>query len=145
VRVRNYVRDSRGRFSGNGVLSRPKQPRPPAKGGSITRALRAGQRELYKGEQQKVRNLGGNVAGMRIIRRDIKAGAAARMATPAAKPAAGSKPGKVSDALRGTLRNLAQADARYYREMGQILGQGSGGKKAVKGSSKPKPKRLKGS
>lgn len=146
ARVRNYIRDSNGRFSGAGVMSRPKGPKPAPKGGELRRALRRGQRELYKLEQQGIRDLGGNVAGMRIIRRDIKAGAAARTSGASSKPAGGGKPGKVADALRGTLRGLAQSDARRYREMGQILGQTGGGKKAVKGSaSKPKPKRLKGS
>ena len=76
--VRNQTRDSRGRFAGRGtggIISRPKPPKPQPKGGSMTRALRRGQRDLYKAEQMRVQSLGGNVAGMRIIRRNIKKGA----------------------------------------------------------------------
>ena len=140
--VRNIVRDSKGRFAGSGsggVLSRPKRPKPAPKGGSMTRALRRGQRDLYKAEQQRVQSLGGNVAGMRLIRRDIKKGAAKRTAA-----SGGSKgTGRVSDALRGTLQQLAQSDARYFREANQILNQPAS-KPKLTGSRKPRQRKLKG-
>jgi len=142
--VRNQARDSRGRFASRGtggVISRPKQPKPQPKGGSMTRALRRGQRDLYKAEQMRVQSLGGNVAGMRIIRRDIKKGASAKAAAPSTTRQ-GS--GKVSDALRGTLRQLAQSDARYFRELNNIVGQPASAARRVAGARKPSQKRLKG-
>ena len=141
--VRNIARDSKGRFSGSGgggVVSRPKKPKPAPKGGSMTRALRRGQRDLYKAEQQRVQSLGGNVAGMRLIRRDIKKGAAKRTATSG--EAKGTE--RVSDALRGTLRQLAQSDARYFREVNQMLNQPAS-KPKLAGSRKPRQRKLKGS
>jgi hypothetical protein len=142
--VRNQVRDSRGRFAGGGtggVISRPKPPKPQPKGGSMTRALRRGQRDLYKAEQMRVQSLGGNVAGMRIIRRNIKKGANQKTAA-SSKQSQGS--GKVSDALRGTLRQLAQSDARYFRELNNIVGQPASAARRVAGTRKPSQKRLKG-
>ena len=140
--VRNFVRDSKGRFSGGGgggVMSRSKRPKPAPQGGSMTRALRRGQRDLYKAEQQRVQSMGGNVAGMRLIRRDIKKGAANQTATSG--QAKGT--GRVSDALRGTLQQLAQSDARYFREANQILNQ-STSKPKLAGSRKPRQRKLKG-
>jgi hypothetical protein len=142
--VRNQVRDSRGRFAGGGtggVISRPKPSKPQPKGGSMTRALRRGQRDLYKAEQMRVQSLGGNVAGMRIIRRNIKKGANQKTAA-SSKQSQGS--GKVSDALRGTLRQLAQSDARYFRELNNIVGQPASAARRVAGARKPSQKRLKG-
>lgn len=141
--VRRYVRDSRGRFSssGNGTISRGRPERPATTGGSMTRALRRGQRALYRAEQDRMQMLGGNVAGMRIIQRDIRKGAAARSTAAPSGTQRGN--GRVSDALRGTLRQLAQSDARFYRGVSQIAGQGSTGPKRVGGSSR-KPRRLKG-
>jgi ribosomal protein L14E/L6E/L27E len=142
--VRNQVRDSRGRFAGGGgggVISRPKPPRPQPKGGSMTRALRRGQRDLYKAEQMRVQSMGGDVAGMRIIRRNIKKGANAKT-TASSKQGKGS--GKVSDALRGTLRQLAQSDARYFRELNNIVNQPANSARRVTGTRKSSQKRLKG-
>ena len=145
--VRNYVRDKSGRFAskGGGVVSRAKQKRPQPKGGSMTRALRRGQTELYKAEQTRAQGLmrmtgGGSVSGLRLIRGGIRRGAQQR--TAGVGQSSGGT-GRVSDALRGTLRGLAQADARYYREMGQILG--STGRKSVKGSTGRKQRKLPGS
>ena len=145
--VRNYVRDKNGRFTskGGGVVSRAKQERPKPKGGSLTRSLRRGQTELYKAEQSRAQGLmrmsgGGSVAGLRLIRSGIR--------RKAQQPAAGTArvsggTGRVSDALRGTLRGLAQSDARYYRELGQALG--GTGRKSIKGSSGRSRRRLPGS
>lgn len=105
----------------------------------MTRALRRGQRDLYRAEQQRVQSLGGNVAGMRLIRRDIKKGAA-KPAAPSSKP---QGTGRVSDALRGTLQQLAQSDARYFREASQILNQPTG-KPKLPSSRKPRQRKLKG-
>lgn len=145
--VRNFARDSRGRFAsrGGGVVSRPKQPRPAPKGGSMTRALRKGQTELYKAEQTRAQGLmkisgGGSVAGLRLIRGGIRRGAQQR--TTGSNPSGGS--GRVSDAMRGTLRQLAQSDARYYRELSNIIGS-TNSKKKISGTQKPRQRRLKGS
>lgn len=140
--VRNYIRDARGRFSsrGGGTISRAKQPKPQPKGGSLTRSLRAGQTALYKAEQSRVQMLGGNVAGLRLIRQGIRRGAAARTAQAEGTGQRGT--GRVSDALRSNLRQLAQSDARYYRQMSTILGSGTSGK-TLKGSGKTQ-RRLKG-
>jgi hypothetical protein len=140
--VRNFIRDSKGRFAGSGggsVVSRPKDPKPAPKGGSMTRALRQGQRDLYKAEQQRVQLLGGNVAGMRLIRRDIKKGAAKQTANSGGVKSTG----RVSDALRGTLQQLAQSDARYFREASQILNQPAS-KPKLASSRKPRQRKLKG-
>lgn len=143
--VRRYVRDRRGRFAGSGasgtVANRNKPAAPARSGGSMTKALRRGQRALYRAEQDRIQALGGNVAGMRIIQRDIRRGAAARSS---AAPASTGGTGRVSDAMRSTLRGLAQSDARYYRELGNILGSSGGGQKRVTGSRKPR-RRLPGS
>ena len=143
--VRNFVRDARGRFSsrGGGTVSRAKKPKPQPKGGSLTRALKAGQTALYKAEQSRMQMLGGNVAGLRLIRQGIRRGADVKRAQMNTSPKPQGATGSVSGALRGTLRQLAQSDARYYRELGTILNTSSGGK-AIKGSSKPR-RRLKGS
>jgi hypothetical protein len=143
--VRRYARDRRGRFAsggGGGTIANRSKPAPPARsGGSMTKALRRGQRALYRAEQDRIQVLGGNVAGMRIIQRDIRRGAAARSS---AAPASTGGTGRVSDAMRSTLRGLAQSDARYYRELGNILGSTGGGQKRVTGSRKPR-RRLPGS
>ncbi len=104
----------------------------------MTKALRKGQRRLYRAEQDRMQMLGGNVAGMRIIQRDMKRRASATTATGSSSA---SRTGSVSGALRGTMRQLAQSDARYYRNMGAALG-GSRNQAAL-GSSKPR-RRLKG-
>lgn len=109
----------------------------------MTRALKAGQTALYKAEQSRMQMLGGNVAGLRLIRQGIRRGADAKRSQMSASPARQAGAESVSGALRGTLRQLAQSDARYYRELGTILNTSSGGK-AIKGSSKPR-RRLKGS
>jgi hypothetical protein len=145
--VRNFVRDSKGRFAGGsggsgGVIRRSRPPAPAPKGGSMTRALKRGQRALYKAEQQRVYSLGGNVAGMRIIRRNVKRGAAATRPTSTA--GAGTTNRRVSDALRGTLRELAKSDARYFREVNQAIGQ-SAPKARVNPSRTTRQRRLKGS
>ncbi len=146
--VRNIARDSRGRFApkGGGVVSRAKQPRPQPTGGSMTRMLRRGQRDLYKAEQERAQGLmqisgGGSVAGMRLIRGSIRRGAQQRIAASAKQPSA---TGKVSDAIRGTLRQLAQSDARYFRELGNIVGTAGTAKPKLRGSQKPKQRKLKG-
>jgi len=146
--VRQYVRDKRGRFAskGGGVMSRPKQPRPAPKGGSITRALRRGQTAMYKAEQMRAQTLmresgGGSVAGLRLIRGAIKRGAAARSATAA--PSSGPQRGNVTRALRGTMRQLAQSDARYFRGVEQMTRSTSS--QGRLSGSRSKPKRLKGS
>ena len=143
--VRNYVRDSKGRFSsrGGGTISRPKRPRPQPKGGSMTRALRRGQTELYKAEQTRAQGLmrisgGGSVAGLRLIRGGIRRGAQQR--TTGGGSSGGT--GRVSDAMRATLRQLAQSDARYFREIGNITGASSSAKQ-VAGTRKPRQRKLK--
>lgn len=143
--VRRYIRDRQGRFaSGRGsTVSGAKPERPASTGGSMTRMLRKGQRALYRGEQDRIHAIGGNVAGMRIIQRDIKRGAAARTTTPS--PAGRRSSGRISDAMRDTLRQLAQSDARYYRDLGAILGSGNKPQGRVTGSKPRKPRRLKGS
>ena len=94
---------------------------------------------LYRAEQDRMHMLGGNVAGMRIIQRNIRSGAALRAT---GSTSGGGRTASVSGALRGTLRQLAQSDARYYRDMGAALG---GSKPQGKlGGSKPR-RRLKGS
>lgn len=145
--VRNIARDKRGRFApkGGGVISRPKRPRPQPTGGSMTRALRRGQTQLYKAEQTRAQGLmrmsgGGSVAGLRLIRGGIRRGAQQRAAGSASRPGA---TGRVSDALRGTLQQLAQSDARYFRELGNITGTSSTGKRMT-GGAKPRQRKLKG-
>ena len=111
----------------------------------MTRALRRGQTQLYKGEQNRAQMMmqvtgGGSVAGLRLIRRSIRGGAAARTAGP--RPATVKPQGRVSDALRSTLQSLAKADAAYYREMGAILGETKKTPNTMKGAKKPSRKRL---
>jgi hypothetical protein len=105
----------------------------------MTKALRRGQRKLYRAEQDRMQMLGGNVAGMRIIQRDIKRRTSVTNATGSTSD---SRIGSVSGALRGTMRQLAQSDARYYRNMGAALGRSRN--QGALGSSKPR-RRLKGS
>lgn len=141
--VRRYARDRHGRFAsggGNGTIANRSKSAAPAKpGGSMTKALRRGQRKLYRAEQDRMHMLGGNVAGMRIIQRNVRKGAAPKAT---GGTSGGSRAGSVSGALRGTMRQLAQSDARYYRNMGAALG---GSKtQGTLGGSKPR-RRLKGS
>ena len=144
--VRNYIRDANGRFSsrGSGTVKGAKRQRPQPKGGEMTRTLRRGQTAMYKAEQSRAQMMmqvtgGGSVSGLRLIRGGIRRGANQRAASPA--PDTSSKPGRVSDALRDTLRSLAQADAQYIREIQELTGT-TRKKPAVRGSSKQK--RLKG-
>jgi len=125
--VRRYARDAKGRFSGGGTVRGTRSAPAKPTGGSMTRALRRGQRALYRTEQDRIHALGGNVAGMRIIRRDIKKGAAAMRPTASSATA---QSGSISGALRGTLRQLAQSDARYFKGVQEQLG-----------GSKPSPRR----
>lgn len=140
--VRRYTRDRRGRFSssGAGTIGRVKPDAAPSSSGSLTRKLRAGQRKLYRAEQDRMQALGGTVAGMRIIRRNVRQGAT--------RPAASTgqrNSGRVADALRGTMRQLAQSDARYFRQADNILSSGRGGKGTLSGSTRKPQRRLKGS
>lgn len=150
--VRRFIRDARGRFASRGsVVGGRAKPAPAKKpAGSMTRMLRKGQRDLYRAEQDRMQTLmrvsgGGSVAGMRIIRRNIKAGAASRSNATTSITGA-TKPGSVSQSLRGTLRQLAQSDARYYRELGNTVGATrSSASKRVSGSSSRPRRKLKGS
>lgn len=139
--VRRYVRDRLGRFSstGGGTIGRSRPPAPAPSGGSLTRKLRAGQRKLYRAEQDRMQALGGTVAGMRIIRRNVKQGAA----RPAASTGQRST-GRVTDALRGTMRQLAQSDARYFRQAGNILGGDRRSQGTLGGSTRKPQRKLKG-
>lgn len=138
--VRRYTRDRRGRFSsGGGIIGRSKQAAPAPSGGNLTRKLRAGQRGLYRAEQDRMQALGGNVAGMRIIRRNVKQGAARPVAATSRRSS-----GRVTDALRGTMRQLAQSDARYFREAGNILGSGRRSQSTLSAITRKSQRRLKG-
>ena len=74
--------------------------------------MRKGQRKLYGAEQDRVQSLGGNVAGKRIILRDIKQDAANKVANAGS---GSSSNVNISDTLRKTGRSLAQSDRRYFR------------------------------
>jgi hypothetical protein len=131
--VRRYIRDRKGRFSATGgtVASRNKPKAPSKPGGAITKKLRKGQRALYKSEQDRLHALGGDVAGMRIIQRNVRQGAAAR---PTSSASGANRSGSASGALQGALRQLAQSDARYFRGAQQALG-GNRQSSKIKGTS----------
>lgn len=107
--------------------------------GSITNTLRSTLRELAQSDARRIREIEA------ITGRPITA-PKGRGGTPKLPGSAGT--GKVKDALQGSLRGLAQSDARFYRELGQITQgttaklPGGKGSKRVKGSSR---RRLPGS
>ena len=115
--------------------------RPPGQGPMAT-ALRSTLRDLARLDAARIREIE-SITGMKVGRRNGS--------TPTAKalPGTGSRSGKVSDALRGSLRQLAQSDARTVREMqdimrepprGQLRGTNRSGQRRIGGGKK----RLKG-
>lgn len=89
-------------------------PSRPRGQGSMTSALRSTLRELAQSDARFIREIEA-ITGQKIkVPRNTN--------TP--KPAlsgSGGRTGKVSDALRANLRELAQSDARRMREMAEIL------------------------
>lgn len=102
--------------------------RPPGQG-PIATALRGTLRDLARLDAARIREVE-SITGMKVGRRS------GSTATPKALPGTGGRSGKVSDALRGTLRQLAQSDARMIREMQQIMREPVRGQ--LRGSSKPR-------
>ena len=131
---RRYIRDARGRFSGGGgggVVSGPRRPRREKPRGQMTRALRGNIESLKQSDRKMALATFGRAAGP-ILSKGRRAPASAP-----ARAAQAAKGGKVSDALRSGLRDLAQSDARFYRAMASELKP-----KALRGQ--PKQRRLKG-
>ena len=136
---RRYIRDARGRFSGGGgggVISGPKRPKRQKPLGQMTRTLKASTEALKQSDRRMSLGLTGRAAGPILSR-----GRRASTTAPARAAQASGGTGKVSDALRNTLRGLAQSDARFYRGLAKELQPTP---KQMKGRQ-PKPKRLKGS
>ena len=93
--------------------------RPPAsqRPGSMTHTLRGMLRELAQSDARLIRDIEA-ATGLPIAPPKGRRGGTAKL------PGSGtSGTGKVSDALRGSLRQLAQSDARLYRDMAQIIGE----------------------
>jgi hypothetical protein len=135
---RRYIRDARGRFSGGGgggVVSGARRPRRQKPLGQMTRTLKASTEALKQSDRRMSLAITGSAAGP-ILSRGRRASATA----PARAAQASGGTGKVSDALRNTLRGLAQSDARFYRGLAKELQPTP---KRLKGG-KAKPKRLPG-
>jgi hypothetical protein len=100
-------------------------------GTRATRSLLTAQRAraYYKatgtGKKRSKTAMGGALAKRQPTEAPVATRRSAQTSAPKARPAAASapsKPPKIADALRGTLRTLAQSDARFYRELEQIVG-----------------------
>lgn len=102
--------------------------RPPGQGPLAT-ALRSTLRDLARLDATRIREIE-SITGMKVGRRNG--------GTPTARalPGTGGRSGRVSDALRGSLRQLAQSDARTVREMQDIMREPVRGQ--LRGSSKPR-------
>lgn len=136
-------------------VSRPAAPavRPPAPGKQkISTALRSTLDALKAADARRLKEIEA------ITGKPVKPPKAPKAPKSGSRPATGtSGRGSVTNALGSNLRQLAQSDARFYRELGDILnpsssgaiGGSKGGRKGVKGGgssgalpgSKPKPKR----
>lgn len=106
--------------------------------GSMTATLRGALRELAQSDARFIREMEA-ITGQKINR------PASTSKPQPALSGSGTRTGKVSDALRANLRQLAQSDARRMREMAEILappklsGSTGGSRRRVSGStSKPK-------
>lgn len=134
--ARTYHRDSSGRFAsgggGGGSTGGPaKVGRSGPRGGKT--GTRTEQRRAAKQQAARTQQFSSK-APASAAKTAWKSAAGAARATRGggalatrgpvrvnATPAP-SKPPKIADALRGTLRTLAQSDARFYRELEQIVG-----------------------
>lgn len=156
--ARSYKRDSRGRFAGGGGGGDSRGPvkvgRSGPRGGKVgtrteqrrnaaAQSARSAQfrgktqannaRDAYKSAASAAR-AGGRKGGALTT---TNKGAVKVNATPAA---AGRKP-RIADTLRATLRELAQSDARFYREIEQITGKPL---RVQRSTPAPKPPRSNG-
>jgi hypothetical protein len=115
------------------------QPRQPGQG-PVTQALRGLLRDMARADAKHIRDIEA-LTGAPIGRPPAGRGSRALGGGTSKPPTVSGKPGRVSDALRANLRALAQSDARYYREMGNLTAGGSkgqlkgGGGKSLPGSS----------
>jgi hypothetical protein len=120
------------------------QPRQPGQG-AMTQALRSTLRTLARLDAQRIRDIE-SLTGAPIGKpRSSRGGSSRAIAPGAGKPPAvssGKPAGRASDSLRGALRNLAQSDARHYRDLGSMTAgasrgqlKGTGGGKRVSGGS----------
>lgn len=160
--ARTYKRDSKGRFAGGGGGS--KDARGPAKvgrsgprGGKVgskTEQKRAAQAQAARSAQfrSKTQSSGAKAAykaagrGARMTERNAAAAVARKPANPARKvevvdaqvmnPSRQPGRGSMTATLRGALRELAQSDARFIREIESITGQKI---KRPANTSKPQP------
>ena len=107
--------------------------RPPGQGPMAT-ALRSTLRDMARLDAARIREIE-SITGMPIRR----TGSTSQRAS---LPGTGGRSGKVSDALRGSLRQLAQSDARMVREMQGMMSEPSRGQ--LRGTS-GKAKQMTGS
>ena len=94
------------------------------KGGEMSKVLRGSVRTLHQQEQNRLYRMGGNGAGQRLISRNLRKGGEKRAADAQANWEKAGRPKsdtKISDVLRGTLRQLAQSDARRLRAINNAL------------------------
>lgn len=89
--------------------------RPPGQGPMAT-TLRSTLRDLARLDAARIREIE-SITGMKVGGRSGGTQAARAL------PGTGGRSGKVSDALRSNLRQLAQSDARTVREMQDIMRQ----------------------
>lgn len=94
---------------GAGAARVPASQRP----GSVTSTLRSALRGLAQADAQRIREIE-SITGM-----PIGAPRGRGRSRAPQLPGSGGAP-KVSGTLRGSLRQLAQGDAQFYRELGQI-------------------------
>ena len=101
---------------------------------------------MHQQEQNRLYRAGGNVAGSRLIRAGLRKGAEKLKAQAKSRNIKADPNTKLSDVLRGTLRNLAQSDARRLRAIDAALKESrSVSDGSMIGSTKiPKTRRLKG-
>ena len=116
------------------------------KGGEMSKILRGSVRTMHQQEQNRLYRAGGNVAGSRLIRAGLRKGAEKLKAQAKSRNIKADPNTKLSDVLRGTLRNLAQSDARRLRAIDAALKESrSVSDGSMIGSTKiPKTRRLKG-
>ena len=113
------------------------------KGGELSKALRGQVRRLHQVEQDRLYRMGGDVAGSRLIRTNLRKGTDKLKAQ--SKNIKTDPNTKVSDVLRGSLRNLARSEARILRETDKALKEFRAANRTdiVKNSGR-KQRRLKG-
>jgi hypothetical protein len=129
------------------VMPRPEQRAPGQ--GPMAQALRSTLRSLAQLDAQRIREIE-SITGMPIRRTASPSKPATNKLPGSAGGAAAGGSGRVSDALRANLRQLAQSDARMVREMAdlakppprsQLRGTGGGSQRQLGGGRKRRGKK----